>query len=603
MHRAVRLLAIVVLALAAAASAQQYTESLEIRLHNFDAVVTDREGKAVTGLTREDFVILEDGVPQAITNFAFYDAGIATVVPATAGESPELPSASGEAPPPRRYVFFIDEMAIQASARNKLKTAALALVRTMRPGDVATVVRPTGTAKIVQDYTGDVAAVEKSLGKAIDDCRIRMTAPAFAELNAFRRALETADSQNEINAAKREYAERSRARVAQRITQLRALVTTMGADEGKKILVLITSGLSSQPGREAYSADEQIGIFEVLKEESEGDEYQRVYNELAGEAPTPDEDLNPLGRLKQDLRAAQGRSLWKGMEKIEVADFKTQIDNLARAAAVEGVTIYALEPEVPLMLDTGRGADAGSRGSTLLSTHLSADEVVPSEMLGQLLHHGGETLTSLTERTGGRWFRGVSSIDDTFRQVSEDLRIYYSLAYRQRGNDARPRKVTVTVKNRPDLRVRTRSEVIDGSATRDMSGRVLANLVYPRDLNNLAIQVNTEKARKKGRAYVVPFEVVIPVEKLTFLPSDDGVYRARVIVHYATAREEKEFVSYGGQEQIVELSQEQHANPRMIRYRYRGDLTVPRGEFRVAVGVVDKNSRTSSLQTMSVVAR
>lgn len=40
-------------------------------LVQIDAVVTDKDGKQVTGLQPEDFEILEDGKPQKITNFSY----------------------------------------------------------------------------------------------------------------------------------------------------------------------------------------------------------------------------------------------------------------------------------------------------------------------------------------------------------------------------------------------------------------------------------------------------------------------------------------------------------------------------------------------------
>lgn len=47
---------------------------------NVDVVVTDNRGGFLTGLKRENFRILEDGKPQAITNFAPTDAPITVVV-------------------------------------------------------------------------------------------------------------------------------------------------------------------------------------------------------------------------------------------------------------------------------------------------------------------------------------------------------------------------------------------------------------------------------------------------------------------------------------------------------------------------------------------
>jgi VWFA-related protein len=579
--------------LATGAIAQQYVETVEIQLHNLDAVVTDKEGHPVTGLTKDDFVLLENGVPQEITNFSSYESSSATMAIGEPAANAPAANISAAAPPARRFVFFIDEMAIQTAARNSLRKNALELVHTLRPDDLAAIVRPGGAAKMVQEYTSDSASVERALGKAIDDCKMRLTAPAFRELQAFRRALETAETANEVAAAKRAYMDAARARVEQRLSQIRALITSMASSPGKKVLVLITSGLSSQPGREVYSMDEQIGIFEAPKDDSD--------DGAAAGAPA-----GPLAQLKADAKEeAKSRSAtgWGGMERIRAGDYRAQIDDLARTAAAEGVTIYALEPEVPLFLDATRGADSETVGSTLGGGHAGAKEVVPPEFLDQLLSHEAQTLTSFAEKTGGRWFRGVGEIEDTFRQVTSDLQAYYSLAYRPRGDDAKPRKIAVAVKNRPDLQVRTRSEVIAHSAAGDMSERVLAGLLYQDDTNDLKMTAHAELPKKKGRSWEVPVEIVIPVNNITFTRDVNGKYVARVSVHYATAREEREFVAYGRQEQRIELTEKQYADLANIRYRYKSMIPVPKGHIRIALGVLDTGSKLSSMRTLSVIAQ
>src|SRR5262249_61648470 len=46
---------------------------INVNLVQVDAVVMDSKGKAVTDLKAEDFEVLQDGKPQAITNFSFID--------------------------------------------------------------------------------------------------------------------------------------------------------------------------------------------------------------------------------------------------------------------------------------------------------------------------------------------------------------------------------------------------------------------------------------------------------------------------------------------------------------------------------------------------
>jgi VWFA-related protein len=574
-----------------------YSESVEVRIHSLDVIVTDAQGNAVKGLTKDDFVITENGVAQAITNFSVYDSTVVSN-PTIAGS--EAAEGSASAPPPRRFVFFIDDMAIQARARATLKTHVSELVRSMRPGDVAAVVRPMGAARMVQEYSGDAAAVERNVLKIIDSCKVKITNQSYAELQSFRRAMERADNENEIAAAKRLYVDMSRGRVEQRLGQIRALTASMAGTGGKKILILITSGLSVEPGREVYGLDEQLGIFTTPRDVQSA---AQIEADLVAQGLPVPATAGRMAGLKADIQAFRPRPTWQGSHRVESTDFKEQIEDLARSAAADGVTIYALEPEVPNFLAVTRGADSRSEGSTLVEGIVSAREVIPPQMLNDLLHYEGVTLTSLTEKTGGRWFRGPAGIDDTFRQIADDLFYYYSLAYRPQTTAVESRRVKVSVRNRPELKVRTRTDVIDRPAERDMSGRVVAALLYPADVNDLAMTVSTEKPTKQGKSFLVPVQVVIPAERITFLRMDNGGYRALVSVHYAVSKDETEFVSYGRQDQIIELTPQQYAEMLRVRYRYTDTITAPKGNIRIVVGVVDSASKVASLQAVSMTTK
>jgi len=60
--------------------AGEFQLSVEVPLVNVDVVVTDNDGGFLNGLRRENFRVLEDGVPQTITNFAPTDAPITMVL-------------------------------------------------------------------------------------------------------------------------------------------------------------------------------------------------------------------------------------------------------------------------------------------------------------------------------------------------------------------------------------------------------------------------------------------------------------------------------------------------------------------------------------------
>lgn len=58
----------------------QGTISVDVPLVNVDVVVTDRGGNFISGLKRQNFRILEDGVPQTISNYAPTEAPITIVL-------------------------------------------------------------------------------------------------------------------------------------------------------------------------------------------------------------------------------------------------------------------------------------------------------------------------------------------------------------------------------------------------------------------------------------------------------------------------------------------------------------------------------------------
>ncbi|HEX2059810.1 MAG TPA: VWA domain-containing protein [Thermoanaerobaculia bacterium] len=546
---------------AGAAAQQPYIESFEVRLHNLDVVVTDREGQPVRGLTKDDFIVTENGVEKDISNFAVYDVRASKV--AAQPDAVEDPAAP-VAPPPRRFVFFIDEIGVQYAARKRLYENVLQFVRAMRDGDVASVIRPTTQEKVVQQFTGDRAALERALKEAIDESRMQATG-AFLELHDLQLALSRAGSPPEVRFAKRAYADAQKRRVAHRLGQLRALASSLAGLEGRKVLVLVTMGISANPGMEAWDYEEQLRILA-----SEGDDPERVYG--------------PRGI---------------------VADYVGEIDEIARTAAANGVTIYALEPDVPLtLLARGRADVPTKERSSDLSFGNDPELEVSRYFLTDLLQNSEITLTSLTEKTGGRWFRGIGEIDDTFRQVSEDLSVYYSLAYHVSGEEDDPRRVDVRVRNRPELRVRTRSEVLEKSTEREMEDLVIASLLYPRNVNELAIAASTGKPKKTRGFYEIPIDIVIPLRNLAFVPAREGnTYVATFALYFAAAGQRSDFAAGGQQSQQIEITADQYQQIDTVNYRYKTGIEVAPGNMRIALGVIDETSKLTGFQTVDVVAQ
>jgi len=537
------------------ASQQPYIETFEVRLHNLDVVVTDRAGKPVGGLTKDDFIVTENGAAQEITNFAVYGESAGSAATPQPGQA-ELPVLHT----PRKFVFFIDEMSLHPQSRSRLlKNATALLEKSMAEGDQAAIVRPYGETNIVLNYTGDIDEFVRSFGAVLDENGTRVNTQAANELRFLELQLADSDSRQERKFVRRMYADAARRRTEQRLGQLRALVSSFAGTEGKKVVVLVTTSLSAQPGWEARDLDD-TAITD---------------NDVAGALVTF-VDLQPI------------------------------IDDLGRVAAANGVTIYTLQPDVPTEFAVPGRESPRPRLQTMAASPTQPNRVravLPSNIGHALIDNTQVTMKSLAEKTGGRSFLGDGNIDDTFRQIGTDLSSYYSLAYRAKGDSDKPRRVEVQVKGRPELRVRTRTEVIEKSAEREMEDLVVANLMYPRNVNELAIRAVPGTMRKSRNLFTIPVETLIPMERLTFLAGADGRYHASFTVHYAAAGEKTDFASAQARRQDVTISAEEALALQGKLFHYTSDLEVAPGHVKIAVGVLDRTSKLSGFAVISMWAK
>jgi VWFA-related protein len=119
-------------------------ETTRVDVVNVDVLVTDREGRPVHGLRREDFGLIEDGRPVEVTNFATF-GGVAPPPAAADGlPTPAVVPATGEEPARPEtetvgregmlsLVIYVDNANISMSRRNEV----LAALRTLLEDAVA----------------------------------------------------------------------------------------------------------------------------------------------------------------------------------------------------------------------------------------------------------------------------------------------------------------------------------------------------------------------------------------------------------------------------------------------------------------------------------
>src|SRR5215218_1190856 len=145
---AVLLLAAVLLPLAAPAQTNEDTgeetfgESIDVRVVNVEAVVTDRKGDRVQGLTAGDFRLLVDGVEVPIDYFSEVADGVALPALQSAESGVPAPAAG---PVGRNYLVFVDESVLMAFDRDLVLQELERDLDRLGPGDRMALVAFDGT--------------------------------------------------------------------------------------------------------------------------------------------------------------------------------------------------------------------------------------------------------------------------------------------------------------------------------------------------------------------------------------------------------------------------------------------------------------------------
>jgi VWFA-related protein len=146
-----------------------YSLKVNVPLVNVDVLVTTKDGQFIPGLKKDNFRILEDGVPQAVTNFSV------TPAPITAVLLVEFASTN--------YPILVDTL-----------NASYSFANTLKKEDWVAVAYYDMQPHILADFTQD----KKAVFGALNQLRI----PGFAETNEFDALYDTLDRLERIEGKK-----------------------------------------------------------------------------------------------------------------------------------------------------------------------------------------------------------------------------------------------------------------------------------------------------------------------------------------------------------------------------------------------------------------
>jgi VWFA-related protein len=220
------------------AGQQQPTFKVRVDYVEVDAVVTDRQGRLVRDLTKEDFQVLEDGKSQAITNFTLVDIPVEKESRPLFAASPIEPDVRTNEKPfdGRVYVMVVDDLHTRFGRSVRVKTAAKQFIeRRLGANDLMAIVHTAGPSDANQEFTNNkkllLASVDRTQGRKLDSA----TANKTNEYNRTRDTRQQGDPLNDPDDMERGFNARTT------LDTLRNVAQWFGSVHGRRKAILFVS--------------------------------------------------------------------------------------------------------------------------------------------------------------------------------------------------------------------------------------------------------------------------------------------------------------------------------------------------------------------------
>jgi VWFA-related protein len=523
-----------------------FIDIVNVKVVNVDVYVTDKKGNPVTGLKQEDFEVFEDRKPIPVSNFYAVEGGrpVAGFTPEKLPEGvPQLPRRieAVEIPEDQRLhlILYIDNFNIHPHTRNRvLRELRQFLVQSVRREDRVMLVNYNRSLHIEQPFTTDIRRINASLTQM----------EKFTGFRAMQDS-ERRDLLDDLNDARDEFTAMSLVRSHAESVFNDLTFTTRALKE----FVTMLAGL---PGRKAiiYVSD---GVPRVAAEEM----FHFVENQYSGASAI-------LESFNYDATRA--------------------FQAVTTAANENRVMFYAVDAAG---LRTPEYVSAENRGGPGRGAFIDNVRVANLQ----------STLYLLADETGGKAIVNRNNVLSALRQVSEELRNYYSLGFQPaHSGDGRLYNLRVKVK-RDGVKVYHRQTYRDKTVRDEMSDGTMAALHFDYEDNSMDLELEFGESikRENSRHYSLPIKVHIPLAKVTLVPNGEKLLgRLKVFV---AAKDDQDRLS-PVQEQFVPISipADRMEAALQANFTYSLELLMRDGNQTVSVGVRDEYSAQDSFVTRRV---
>ncbi len=230
---------------------------LTTHLVQVNVIVRDKQGRPVTGLTKEDFTVLDNGKPQTVRFFSMetnrMDA--APSVPLPAAVYTNRLEQRGSVPTAITAVLF-DGLNTRIQDQAYARQQILKFLRELKPNDRIAIYALGTRLRILQDFTNDVDSLLKAIGRhahvggQLDASRVDEPDSGDRELDDFLR-----DASERVAAA---YTTR---RVEDTAQALATIAHHLAGRPGRKNLIWVSGGFPIQIGMDSASLTAERRAF------------------------------------------------------------------------------------------------------------------------------------------------------------------------------------------------------------------------------------------------------------------------------------------------------------------------------------------------------
>lgn len=143
------------------AAAQTFQEKIDVNEVLLDVIVTDNKGNQILGLTKDDFIVKENGVAQEVESVDYLTNRVN--VETREENAPFKVEKTNEN---RYFIFFFDkpdEPGLVFDSLNQARQAVRDFLKDMKPTDYVAIAGHDKRLKIYSDFTTDRKALERAL--------------------------------------------------------------------------------------------------------------------------------------------------------------------------------------------------------------------------------------------------------------------------------------------------------------------------------------------------------------------------------------------------------------------------------------------------------